>query len=178
MSEEKVECMECGARILETTATRTGGICMPCQKRRTEKANPKPPVNVRCRLSAETGPEVVFLSTAQDLLQQLERMGHVGGPTHPNRLEVEAQCALLRHAMQHRAVFLLNDDHWGRTGYAALALFERSEATVTIDGADYSFSELTKEEWEEGMGPLSGHGGFLYRNNDGVVVYKRSTWRS
>lgn len=28
---ERVACSQCGALILATTATRTGGVCMPCE---------------------------------------------------------------------------------------------------------------------------------------------------
>lgn len=31
MSEQKVQCRQCGAKILVTTSTRTGGVCMPCK---------------------------------------------------------------------------------------------------------------------------------------------------
>lgn len=40
MSEAKSRCAECGAEILATTATRTGGLCMPCK---TNPPSTEPP---------------------------------------------------------------------------------------------------------------------------------------
>jgi hypothetical protein len=120
----------------------------------------------------------VFFTTAQELLQALEGARHVGDSEHPNKLELEAQRSLLRHAIRNRVKFRLHDDQWGRTGYVLLSLFEKDKATMKLDSRTYRFSELTKEEWREGTDPLGSRGGFLYRESSGLVVYKRWTWKS
>ncbi|HEY1123166.1 MAG TPA: hypothetical protein VGE67_16250 [Haloferula sp.] len=190
MPEPKTRCTKCGAEILQATATRTGGLCMPC------KTGPKPdpfpwlsadpakldltrPLEVACPVESDTGSPVTFHASAQDLLEALDKIGHVGDSTHPNKLEVEAQKGLLHHVIRYRnRDFQLHDDHWGRTGYALINLFESHKATIEVEGKRHTFADLTKEEWKEGTDSLAMHGGFLYRDASGTVIYKRGTWRS
>jgi len=190
MPEPKTRCTKCGAEILQATATRTGGLCMPC------KTGPKPdpvpwltnvpanldptlPLEVSCPVKSDTGPDVTFHASAQDLLEALTKIGHVGDSSHANKLEVEAQKGLLNHAIRYRCRgFQLHDDHWGRTGYALLNLFEAHKATIQVEGKRLTFAEVTREDWKEGTDSLAMHGGHLYRDASGAVIYKRGTWRS
>ncbi len=178
MSEPKTQCSKCGAEILQATAERTGGLCMPCKTGGLRRPDPNEPLEVSCSVESGVSPEPVFFTTAQDLLRGLEGARHIGDSSHPNKFELEAQRALLRHAIRNRVEFRLHDDHWGRTGYVLLSLFEEGKATMQINGKTYRFSELTKEDWREGTDPLASHGGFLYRDSAGVVIYKKWTWIS
>jgi len=189
MPEPKTRCTKCGAEILQATATRTGGLCMPCKRDGAEKPTmktwpPKPPdptlpIEVSCPVKSDIGPAVTFYASAQDLLEALGQIGHIGDSTHANKLEVEAQKGLLNHVIQYRnRQFQLHDDHWGRTGYALLNLFEDHKATIQVEGKRLTFAEVTKEDWKEGTDFLAMHGGHLYRDANGAVIYKRGTWRS
>jgi hypothetical protein len=129
-------------------------------------------------VKSDFNPEPVFSASAQDLLEGLEATRSIGGATHPNKLELEAQRALVRHAIRNHVPFKLHDDHWGRTGYVLIGLFERGKATMEVDGRSYRFSDVTKEDWREGTHPLASQGGFLYRDSAGAVLFKRWTWIS
>jgi len=180
MPEAKTKCSECDAEILETTAARTGGLCMPCKNGvpAFRRPDPNAPLEALCKIDSMVEPPPILITTAQQLLAALEKTTPIGDSRHPNRLELETQRALLRHAIRHRAVFRLNDDHWGRTKYAALALFEAGEAEMEIGDSCYRFKDLTKIDWQEVDGPLCGEGGFEYRNSEGVVIFKAMTWVS
>lgn len=123
-------------------------------------------------------PRPVLITTAQQLLAALENTRHFGDSKHPNRLELEAQRALLRHSIRHRAEFRLNDDHWGCTGGVLLKLFENGDATMQVGDATYAFRDLTKAEWQEGTHPLASEGGFEYRTADRHIIFKTMTWVS
>ena len=120
----------------------------------------------------------MFSALAGELLEGLEAARPVGGATHPNALELEAQRALVRHAIHHGTRFKLQDDHWGRTGYVFVTLFEQGQATMDINGRNFRFSDVAKENWMEGTQPFASRGGFLYRDAGGVVLFRRRTWIS
>jgi hypothetical protein len=203
VAELKTHCTQCGAEIQLATADRTGGLCMPCKTgspRLPEAATNKQiknqntqkkfgpgswwwcdtteQVEVSCSICLQVGPEPVLFTSAQDLLKQLEATRHFGDSTHPNRLELDAQKALLRHAIRHLVNFRLNDDHWARTSFALLDLFEQGKAIMQIETTKFTFSDICKEEWQDVVGPLCGCGGFLYRDPTGKVICKIQTWIS
>lgn len=178
MTEPKTKCQKCGAQILQVTADRTGGLCMPCKAGGPRLPDPNDPVGVSCTVRSDVNPHPTFFTSAQALLKALEETRHIGDSMHANKYELEAQRALLRHCVRYRTKFRLNDDHWGRTGYALLKLFEEGQATMKIGERAFVFTELTKEEWREGDDPLASHGGFLYRDSSGVLIFKRHTWVS
>lgn len=132
-------------------------------------------VDISCSVRSDVRPDPVFFAKAQDVLQRLDAVRHTGDSMHPTKFELEAQKALLRHAIQYGVTFQLNDDHWGRTGYLLLTLFEVGKASMEIDGKRFHFAELIKEDWWVSDEQLGGHGGFLYRDSDGNVIYKRGT---
>ena len=171
MKEPKTECTKCGAKILQATADRTGGLCSPCKGPR--------PGKVSCSVGSLVDPASVFHIPALALLQGLEKTSHVGGSEHPNRYELEAQRALVRHVAEvPRTSIRLHDDNWQRTGFVVLDLFENGEGTLEVRGRKYAYAELRKEEWQEGAGPLANHGGFLYRTSTGDIIFKIKTWVS
>jgi hypothetical protein len=177
MAELKTKCDKCGVDILQTTADHTGGLCMPCKLGRP----PIPPptaVKASCFVSSSLGTDVLFITCAQDLLTILEGTRHIGDSSHPNKVELDAQRALLRHAIRHRVDFHLHDDHWGRTGFALVRMFEDGSATLRVDGKDYHWADVIKEEWSDVRGPLVGEGGFLYRDLAETMIYKTMTWVS
>jgi hypothetical protein len=178
VSEPKTQCSKCGVDILLTTADRTGGLCMPCKSGGPRRPDPNATVEVSCSVHSDVSPTPLFFTSAQDLLEELEKARHIGGPTHANKFELEAQRALARHAIQYRVNLRFNDDHWGRTGYALLTLFEQGKATMQLDNRRFRFSEVSKENWIEGTAPLASYGGFLYRDSEGVVIFKTQTWIS
>lgn len=153
---------------------------MPCQKslREASSAKSRPQIEITCVLKSFDESEVLVTATAQDLLKELESMGPVGGEEHANHFEMEAQRALLRHSLQYRVSFRLNDDHWHRTHFALLNLFDVGKATMLVSGVSLRVTELTKEEWRVGTEALASHGGSLYRTLNGEVVFKWGTWRS
>jgi hypothetical protein len=123
-------------------------------------------------------PRPVLITTAQQLLAALEDTRHFGDSKHPNRLELETQRALLRHAIRFRAEFRLNDDHWGRTSGVLLRLFESGDAMMQVGDATHAFRDLTKVEWSDVVGPLVGEGGFEYRTASSQTIFKTMTWVS
>jgi hypothetical protein len=140
---------------------------------------PNPAVEVSCRVFPESNlapfePDAIFFVTAEILQQKLEGAHHVGDAQHPNKLELETQRALVRHAAQHGVGIRLNDDIWRRTSYALIDLFEEGSARMLVDGKRFGFSDVVREEWSDG----SQRGGFLYKNVGGSVIFKRETWRS
>ena len=91
---------------------------------------------------------------------------------------MEAQKALLTHAIKHKIDWHLRDDHWGRTGYAILSLFEAGTGLMRYDDQEHDFSSLTKQVWSDVHGPLCGTGGFHYRDPADKIIFKISTWVS
>lgn len=178
MSEPKTECKKCGVPIQFATADRTGGLCMPCKTGRPRPPDPNKPLTVSCEIEASGGSRMVFFAIAQELLRRLEGVRHVGDDSHPNKIELEAQRALLRHAIRYHVKIRLNDDHWAQTSSLLTRLFEEGLATMQIGDRGYRFSEITKEEWREGTQPLAMNGGFLYRDVNGNEIYRRMTWIS
>ena len=151
---------------------------MPCKNGTPKRPDPKEPVSVSCEISTKyTGRSVIYTS-AQTLLEALEETRHIGDSMHPNKFELEAQRALLRHCIRVRAEFRLHDDHWGRTGWALLSLFEQGRATLECEQGHFQFSDLTKTEWQNGDHPLGMEGGFSYIAGDGTIVFKTMTWIS
>jgi len=124
------------------------------------------------------GDSPVIHVNAEVLRDNLEQIRHFGDSMHANKFEMEAQRALVRHAIRYRVAFELHDDHWGRTGFALVALFEEGLATLETGGLRYKFLELSKESWVEGTDPMAQQGGFLYRDPDGKIILKMWTWIS
>ena len=131
-----------------------------------------------CIVDSEFSIKPEFRLLAQDLLSALETTPHVGDLSHPNRYELEAQRALLRHAIMHHVDWRLNDDHWGKTGFAILSLFEQGHATMNFNGSFYKFKYLVKKNWSDISGPRAGEGGFLYCTQNAEVIFKIMTWVS
>jgi len=171
MVEPKTQRTRCGAKILQSTADRTGGLCSPCNGPR--------PGKVSCSVSSLVDPDPTFHVLASALLKGLEKTRHIGDAKHPNRFELDAQRALVRHVTENpRSSIRFHDDNWQRTGFVILDLFEQGEGKLEARGRKYAFAELRKEDWREEPGPLAGHGGFLYRTETGDVIFKIQTWVS
>ncbi|MBK1829523.1 hypothetical protein JIN77_02200 [Verrucomicrobiaceae bacterium R5-34] len=153
---------------------------MPCKNGTPKSTRPDPnaPIEMSCEISSMVEPNPVVHLIAQDLLPVLEDTRHIGDSMHPNKLEMEAQRALVRHSIRHHAPFRLNNDHWGRTGWAFLRLFEEGKGQIELGGVRYGFSELTKADWQEGDDPLAMQGGFTYASPEGAIVFKTMTWNS
>jgi hypothetical protein len=145
---------------------------------RLKRLEASEPLEVSCSALSEVEPEPVFYLSAQDFLRELENSRHIGDSEHANRYELDAQKALLRHAIRYRVSMRLHDDHWGRTGWLLLKLFEGGRASMELGSRRIQFSQLTKEEWREGTEPLASQGGFHYRDAEGTVVFRRWTWIS
>lgn len=178
MSSIKTSCSKCGTEIQSATAERTGGYCMPCKNGTQKRPDPMEPVSVSCEISSKLTCRPVIHTSAQVLLELLEQTRHIGDSMHPNKFELEAQKALLKHCIRVRAEFRLHDDHWGRTGWALLSLFEQGRATLEYEQKRYQFSDVTKAEWQEGDDPLGMQGGFSYISEDGATIFKTMTWIS
>lgn len=178
MREPKSQCDKCGAVILQSTAQRTSGLCMPCAQQGRYRPTPKAPLQLTCSVRSDVNPEPLFSALAQDILVGLEAAQPIGDASHPNTLELEAQRALVRHAIRHGVPFKLHDDHWRRTGYVLVELFDRGKATMEVEGKRFRVSDVTKEDWREGTHPMRSCGGFLYRDSSGIVLFKRWTWKS
>ncbi len=178
MTAAKTKCVKCDAEILSVTFERTGGLCMPCKKGAPKRPDSKEPVSVSCEVSSKYSGRTVIHTSAQVLLAELEETRHIGDSMHPNKFELEAQRALLRHFIRVHHDFRLHVDHWGRTGWALLKLFEQGRATLECEQARYQFSDLTKTEWQEGDHPLGMQGGFSYLDENGTIVFKTMTWIS
>lgn len=178
MSDIKTSCSKCGTAILIATAQRTGGLCMPCKNGTPKSLGPKGGVIVSCEISSKFTPRLVIFAEAQALLEVLNETRHIGDSGHPNKFEIEAQRALLRHFIRVHHDFRLHDDHWGRTGWALLSLFEQGRATIELGQHGYQFSEVTKVEWQEGDHPLGMQGGFSYLAPNGEIIFKTMTWIS
>lgn len=178
MSETKTICSKCGTDILIITAQLTGGLCMPCKNGTPKRSNQKGPVIVSCEISSKFTPRLAILAEAKALLEVLDQGRHIGDSSHPNKFEMEAQKALLRYFIRVQHDFRLHNDHWGRTGWALLSLFEQDKATIELGQHRYRFSEVTKVEWEEGDDPLGMEGGFSYITSEGETIFKTTTWIS
>jgi len=60
---------------------------------------------------------ISFAIPGPQLLEQLQKTKPIGGDDHPNRLELEAQRALIQHAIDNRVNRRLSDDledRWGQ----------------------------------------------------------------
>ena len=180
MTSSKTTCSKCGTIILAATAARTGGLCMPCKKGPPDLPDPNRPLEVTCSIRSMVEPGPLVSATAQHLLEALAKTKPVGDASHPNHQELEAQRALLRHAITKRPRnFRLHDDHWHRTGHALLRLFEEGRATMLLHDHRYLFPDVVKAEWqEEGTDSLAVHGGFTYSAKDGTLLFKTVTWHS
>jgi hypothetical protein len=178
MAEPKTQCTKCGVEILQVTGQRTGGLCMPCHQGGPRRPDPNDSVEISCPVHSDVAPAPIFFTSAQELLPRLESEHHIGDSRHANKFELQAQRALVRHALLYHVAFRLNDDHWGRTGYVLIKMFEEGKATMQINDKKFHFSDLAKEDWIGSSEPLASYGGFLYRDSTGTVVYKRRTWRS
>jgi hypothetical protein len=150
-------------------------MCGPrfqCEKCNSAFAlNPK----VACAIDSGLNTEVIVCTGAKDLLERLEKAGHIGNSSHPNKAELEAHKVLLRHTVRYGNEFQIHDDQWNRTCFAVLQLFDEQKAMLHTGGVHYSFADLMKEEWQESE-PSGSWGGILYREMAGNVVLKRQTW--
>lgn len=117
-----------------------------------------------------------MIVAAVDLLAQLEHTEHMGGDSHVNKLELETQRALLRHAIRHQVSFRLHDDHWGRTRWALLQLFEEGKASMQVGEKQFHIAELTKGKWATGTHPMALRGGYEYKDFSDKVIFKVETW--
>ena len=151
---------------------------MPCKNGTPKRPDPNEPLKVSCSIDSGIDSSITVVTTAQKLLKVLDETRHIGDSKHPNKFELEAQRALLRHAIRNRAEFRLNDDHWGRTKWALLTIFDEGEAEFECGDARYKISDVKKEDWREGDEPMMSHGGILYRNSSGDVIYKTMSWVS
>jgi hypothetical protein len=138
----------------------------------------KAPLEVSCRVHSDVPTEAVFIAAAKDLLKRLDQVPHIGVSPHPAILVLETQRDLLRHAIRFGIPIRLNEDNWRRTGFQLTGLFEEGKATLCVGENRFQFSDISKEDWEVVHGPLCGHGGFLYRDADGRVIFKTQTWIS
>ena len=151
---------------------------MPCAARRPALLDADEWLEAECALGPalftadeHDQPWAIFVASAHNVLKELEQVRHIGDANHPTNFELEAQKALVRHAIRHHHGIRLNDDHWGYTGKLFLKLFEEGRAAMRGRSRTFRFGDLIKETWQEGF-----HGGFLYRDLEGVVVYKRFSW--
>ncbi len=178
MSDSKTNCSKCGVSMLLVTAQSTGGLCMPCKNGNLKRLTAREPVIVSCEICSKYTPRLLIITEARSLLEVLDHTRHVGDSSHPNNFEMEAQRALLRHFIRVHHDFRLHDDHWGRTGWALLNLFEQGKATIEVEQKKYLFSDVTKAEWQEGDHPLGMEGGFSYVSSDGTTIFKTMSWIS
>ena len=169
---QRVRCPTCDSLILPSTASITDGVCIPCSRGRRVDPIPRP---VFITIRAD---EASFRSLAEDFIAELEIVGPTGGETHPNGLEVAAQIALIRHAMEHRSDRQLHDDHWSRSSYAGCRLFDRGQAVLISGGHEFALEDTTKTTWREGTHPMMSRGGFSYLDSEGHELYRRHTWMS
>jgi hypothetical protein len=169
---QRVRCSKCEAMILPSTASITGGLCMPCSKGRRVDPIPRQ-VWVTVRLD-----EVAFRVRAEDFLSEIEAVGPTGGETHPNRVEIAAQTALVRHAIRHRIDWELHNDHWNRAGYACCKLFDRGQAVLIVGQQEFTTEHTSRHDWREGTDPMMSRGGFSYLDSEGHELYRRQTWMS
>ena len=164
--------------VVSATASLTGGFCMPCSK-----GTRRDPIPRQVWISVRVD-DVVFRVRGQDLLPALEQIGPIGGepqpgrPDHPNRYEMAALIALVRHALHHKIDWTLNCDHWNRAGYACYKLFEDRQAVLVTPSREYEFDHIQKTDWIEGTEPLAQRGGFAYLDENGAEIYRRWTWIS
>lgn len=170
----KIECDRCSALILPETAARTGGMCMRCAD-----AQELPEPEVSCTIAGLEGTSLCLVSDALDFLPKIVEAMPVGSAEHPNGYELAAQRALVRHCIQHRQSLVLCNDHWNRTGWAFLELFEIGKAYAkTPEEAKILFCDLKREEWQT-VGsqefPASLMSGFQYFRSDGKVIFKMLT---
>ncbi len=153
---------------------------MPCKNGTPKPVRPDPnaPVVLSCEISSMFDVNPVIFVVAQDLLPILEETRHIGDSNHPNKFEMEAQRALVKHVIRHNVNFRLNNDHWGRTGWAFVKLFENGKGEIEFSGKRYRFDQLRKEDWQEGHDSLAMQGGFTYSSNDGQILFRTITWNS
>jgi hypothetical protein len=173
---EKLPCKNCESLILPSTFERTGGLCMPCKNGVQKKEKIVPIISV---VVDGVDTTVIRLEAlASDVLDLLEKTRHVGDSKHANFYEIEAQKALVRHSIRYAINFRLHDDHWGRTGWVMLALFEMCKAKITnIEEEGIEFLQVEKADWRQGTDPLGSCGGFQYSYKS-KLIFKINTWRS
>jgi hypothetical protein len=172
--DDRVKCKECNALILPAMAEHYG-YCIPCQILIGMQDAPMQSDPIVILVPYD---EVTFAMPAPEFLKQLEKTKHTGGADHPNRLELEAQRALIRHAIENKLNRRLNDDLWHETSGAAAQLFEMGVGLLLTPDQAFKFSDLKKKKWTEGTEPLMQRGGFLYKTSDGTEIYSRLTWMS
>ena len=120
-------------------------------------------------------PEVIGFTHPHYLLAKLQQA--IPSPAFPpSKFELEAQKALVEHALRHGVNFKLHNDHSNLTMGAFMELFEEDHAAVEINGQRHLFADLVKEEWSDESSSLRNEGGFLYRDASGRVIFKYSTW--
>lgn len=178
MPTAKTNCKKCDAEITQRTSDFNKGLCMPCQKGRGQRSRPGEPIPVSCVVDSLAYPDPTFHTTAQVLLDELENTAHSGDDEHPNRYEMEAQRALLRHAISQCAVIQLHEDHWDKTKWALVELFEKGEAEIEQEGRRYSFSDIEKEKWAVHGNAKTQRGGIQYKNKEGENIFVAMTWMS
>ncbi|MGJ8640576.1 MAG: hypothetical protein ACSHYA_14400 [Opitutaceae bacterium] len=176
--EKKVPCTECRTPILSVTAKINDGICMPCKNGTRKKIEERKHTDVFCKIDSGISAPIVIRMKARNFQPVIEKVKHIGDSGHANKVEMEAQRALVAHAIRHGVNFELYNDHWGRTGYSLIDQFEKGNAWIEQEEQKIYFSELKKEKWSERDHPMAKHGGFLYKNAQGDVIFKKHTWLS
>ena len=130
---ERIECLTCNTHISQETATNTNGQCLIC---RLDRRASKPPVIV-----VRTG-RIAFAIPAPAFQKKLKKTKPTGGTKHPNHLELQAQRALVAHALHHKINFVINDDLWGRTTMAATDLLEQGVGLLLTPDCEYEYSQI------------------------------------
>ena len=171
-NKKKVPCNSCGTLIPPLDHERLGGQCRLCKSGQRTNHDPK----ISCKIKFSNSSNLsnrVDITFAVRAKHFLEIMRDAMGITKANTCELEAQRALIKHALSFRIDFEINDDHWGRTGQALLKEFEKGKAWIEEeDGKQIRFSDLQRHEWVDTHLNL---GGFEYRKLDGSLYLKMDT---
>ena len=170
MKADRVKCIRCASLTLPTTARKHFGLCLRCFCSRPRRISPT--------FIFVDYEGVTFALPADKFLAALEAASGMGGPTHPNKAELEAQRALIRHAISIPLNRKLHDDLWNTTSEVAARLFEAGTGTLLTPDVEYRFDEINRTCWEAGGDPFMRRGGYVYSTRDGQEILRRQTWLS
>ncbi len=159
---KRVKCRLCSSLILPETAEQHRGWCIRCIY--------SPPCRSVPTLILLDSEGITFAIPAEPLLAALETTKGIGGPGHPNAVELEAQRALIRHALSVPVNRKLNDDHWGRTSEVAGRLFESGIGKILTADAEFRFTDIKRRLWRAGREPQMSRGGYVYLTADGREI--------
>jgi hypothetical protein len=166
---EDLRCTHCSALISPGIAKANAGLCFRCVY--------LPPCRSSPPLILVDSQSITFAIPAAHFLAALEGAKGIGGPNHPNAVELEAQRALIRHAISILINRKLNDDLWQTTSEVAARVFEGGIGVVLSSDGEFRFADINRTRWEIGSG-LMASGGFAYVTTDGREIYRRQTWMS